>query len=428
MKQKFIMTYVALPLALCSGNVEVKAESGLTYQQLLGKALFFDTHLSTPRGQACASCHGPSVGWTGPDQAINAQGSVYEGAVPGRFGNRKPPSAAYAPLSPVFHIDATEFVGGNFWDGRATGEKLGNPAADQAQGPFLNPLEQNNASAKAVCEKVRHSNFARHLSGHSYRKLFHKAYGKGSLDCEQDAAGTYDRIALAIAAFEASREVSQFSSKYDVYLKGKAELTDQESHGLVLFEGKAHCSSCHTSQPSPEGKPPLFTDNRFNNLGVPKNPENPFYRAATDYNPLGESWVDPGLGGFLAARADYAHEAFANEGKQRVPTLRNVDKRPDKSFVKAYMHNGVFKSLKEVVHFYNTRDVLPRCESSSNPIPGVSCWPAPEVEANLNQKELGNLALSSKEEDELVAFLKTLTDGFSNEDGDPEDEHPKHHR
>jgi cytochrome c peroxidase len=110
--------------------------------ELLGKSLFFDK-ISSPDSMSCAECHAPAVGFTGPIPGINRHGAVYRGAIPQRFGNRKPPSAAYATLSPIFHYDEIEelFVGGNFWDGRATGEVLGNPAADQALGPFLNPVE-----------------------------------------------------------------------------------------------------------------------------------------------------------------------------------------------------------------------------------------------------------------------------------------------
>ena len=96
----------------------------------------------------------PEVGWTGPLSEINAGGAVYEGSIPGRFGDRKPPSSAYATVSPIFHMDKDLFVGGNFWDGRATGEKLGNPAADQAQGPFLNPMEQALPDSACVVWRV----------------------------------------------------------------------------------------------------------------------------------------------------------------------------------------------------------------------------------------------------------------------------------
>ncbi len=130
----------------------VAQATSLTPQEELGKSLFFDTNLSDPPGQACAACHGPQVGYTGPDEAINKAGAVYEGAVLGRFGNRKPPSAAYAGDSPILYDDGKSWVGGMFWDGRATGWTLGDPLAEQAQGPFLNPLEQNNASA-AGCDR-----------------------------------------------------------------------------------------------------------------------------------------------------------------------------------------------------------------------------------------------------------------------------------
>jgi cytochrome c peroxidase len=147
---------------------------------------------------------------------------------------------------------------------------------------------------------------------------------------------------------------------------------------------------------------------------VPRNPENPFYDQ-TDFNPLGDRWIDLGLGEFLASRPDYQQFAPANNGKQKVPTLRNVDKRPSEEFVKAYTHNGYFKSLKGIVHFYNTRDAKPACV---NPFTteadalAQNCWPAPEVPVNVNRKELGNLHLTEDQEDAIVTFLKTLSDGY----------------
>ncbi len=373
----------------------------LSPEELLGKALFFDPTLSTPNNQPCAVCHLPEVGWTGPEHAINVHGAVYEGAVKGRFGNRKPPSSGYATPSPIFHMDANDFVGGLFWDGRATGERLGSPAADQALGPFLNPLEMANASEKVVCDSVKASNFAEHLTGHSYMKLFDQAFGAGTLDCSMgNVIATYERIGLAIAAYEDSNEVNQYSSKFDAYLAGTAALTPQEDWGRELFQGKGMCAICHSMEPGPNGEPPLFVDFRFHNLGVPKNPELPFYTQPPEFNPDGANWIDPGLGGFLESRPEWAAYAAENYGKHRTPTLRNVDKRNHPGFVKAFMHNGVFKSLKEVVHFYNTRD-----------IPGM--WPPPEVAENLTQPPLvGNLGLSNEEEDAIVAFMKTLSDGY----------------
>lgn len=383
----------------------------LTPKEKLGKELFFD-NISSPDWMSCAACHAPDVGWTGPTAGINKHGAVYRGAVPTRFGNRKPPSAAYATLSPIFHFDEIQglFVGGNFWDGRATGEVLGNPAADQALGPFLNPVEQNNSSKHAVCIQVAASGYA---------DLFEEVWGPGSLDCSSSTGieAMYDRIGLSIAAYEASGEVNQFSSKYDASLAGKAELSDEEALGLTLFEGKAMCSLCH-----PAGAASAFTDFTYDNLGVPRNPDNPFYDMdeellddGSPINPAGINWIDPGLGGFLATRPEWQAMAAENMGKQKVPTLRNVGKRYGNGFPKAFTHNGYFKSLKSIVHFYNTRDVKDTCPdpfTTEKDALKLDCWPVPEVAANVNSDELGDLGLTDAEEDAVVAFMNALSDGF----------------
>lgn len=399
-KRSLICLLISLTIIVLIGSLKgFKAIAGeLTPEEELGKALFFDK-ISSPDSMSCADCHSPRTGFTGPIPGINLFGSVYRGAVPQRFGNRKPPSAAYATLSPVLHYDEEEglFIGGNFWDGRATGDVLGNPAADQALGPFLNPVEQNNPDKQAVLEQVAASKFS---------SLWEVVWGEPvSYETEAEIEKNYDRIGLAIAAYEASSEVNQFSSKYDYYLQGEVDLTEQEEWGLELFEGKAMCSACHPSEPGPDGEPPLFTDFTYDNLGTPKNPENPFYKMdevylddGTPINPEGADWIDKGLGGFLESREGWEHLAPENMGKHKVPTLRNVDKRPGIRFPKAYLHNGVFKSLKEVVHFYNTRD--------------VEEWPEPEVPDNVNTDELGDLGLTDEEEDAIVAFLTTLSDGF----------------
>jgi cytochrome c peroxidase len=382
----------------------------LTREERLGKLLFFDDNLSEPKGQSCAFCHDPEVGFTGPTSVVNATIAVYPGAVPTRFGNRKPPTAAYGGDSPVLHFDDEEglWIGGMFWDGRATGWELGDPLAEQARGPFLNPLEQNNPSKEAVVKKVLKSR---------YRKLFKRVCGR-----TYDVDKYYDCIAISIAAYERSKEVNPFSSKYDYWLKGKANLTSQEMEGLSLFEGKAMCSACHISEPGPNGEPPLFTDFTYDNLGVPRNPLNPFYYEP-EWNPLGTAWVDEGLGAFLRGQSIVPYDEQI--GKVKVPTLRNVDRRPHMLFVKDYGHNGYFKSLKEIVHFYNTRDVLPECSTVTAPtvpLPGENCWPEPEVSVNVNTDELGNLDLTDAEEDALVAFMKTLNDGYEVDDDDKDDD------
>ncbi len=399
------LSITILAAALPLGAAEVRSTSSPMAQ--LGKKIFFDANLSEPAGQSCASCHQPEAGWTGPDSAINGAAAIYPGALHARAGNRKPPSAAYATFSPKLYFDEAEghFVGGNFWDGRATGWLLGSPAADQAQGPFLNPVEQNNPDAKAVVDKVCASYYA-----DDFTKVF------GAKICD-DPADAYDAIAKAIAAFESTPEVNQFTSKYDYYLKNpdRYPLTDQERLGLELYEraDKGNCAACHPSQPTAEGEPPLFTDFTYDNLGIPKNPMNPWYGMPEGFNPRGAHWIDPGLGGFLKSVPRYAQHAAENLGKHRVPTLRNLDRRPYPEFVKAYGHNGYFKSIIDIVRFYNTRDVLASCEAHQDPQPNVNCWPAPEVVANINREELGKLGLSDAEEQAIVVFLKTLNDGWT---------------
>lgn len=383
------------------------AAVALSANEALGRLIFFDTRLSggaTP--QSCAACHDPNVGWTGPLAVINQHGGVYEGSVPGRFGNRKPPSAAYATLSPIFHFetdrDGRLFEGGNFWDGRATGELLGNPAADQALGPFLNPVEQAVPSPADV---------VRLICDGPYGSVFVAVWGANACEPGNEAT-SYNRIGLALAAFEGSLEVNAFTSKFDAYRAHRVNLTPEEHLGLALFIGKAKCNGCHVTRDE-RGERALFTDFTFDNIGVPKNPENPWYGMIA-FNPQGANWRDPGLGGFLATRPEYQAFAPENMGKQKVPTLRNVDLRPWPGFVKDYTHNGYFKSLEGVVHFYNTRDVLATCPGDYTEAQALvaNCWPPPEITANVNRTELGNLRLSAREEAAIVAFMRALSDGY----------------
>jgi cytochrome c peroxidase len=416
--------------------------------ELLGKLMLYDKDLSVNRNEACAFCHMPETGFTGPVSELNRTMGSYPGSVRTRFSNRKPQSHAYAPLSPVLHYNPGQgdLVGGNFWDVRATGRRLGNPAAEQAEGPPINPVEMGLPEIACVVYRA---------SQRPYRALFEAVWGAQAFVigwpadvervCDQPgpppandpqpvhlteidrgrAVATFDQMAQSIANYEASAEVTNFTSKFDAILAGKAQYTTQEELGYALFRGKAQCNNCHRD--GGPGEDPLFTDFTASNIGTPRNPLLPYYAEdrpdARGYaaNPTGESYVDPGVAGFLheyqllshpsAVDARWLPLAPENEGRVQVPTLRNVDKRPYPTFVKAYGHNGYFKSLKSIVHFYNTRDLLPRCRSN-DPAEGTTCWPAPESTANMNTKFVGRLGLSEEEEDALVAFMQTLTDGF----------------
>jgi cytochrome c peroxidase len=419
----------------------------------LGRAIFFDENLSASGTQSCATCHAPEAGFVGPDSAVNASGAIYEGALPNHFGNRKPPSSAYAGDSPDLHLTEDGWFGGMFWDGRATGGILGDPLAEQGQGPFLNPLEQAVANAQVLCVKVKKA---------PYAGLFEEVWGPGSLDCARDVDGVYERIGRSVAAYERSDEVNPFTSKFDLFWDNATAagkdvtaikcgsggggmgggmggamgcpgggsdpnrwtnfrgygLNDAELQGLAVFNDpdRADCASCHTLEPGKDGYP-LFTDFGYDNIGVPKNPENPFYSMAPAWNREGANWVDYGLGGYLKS-AGYPANVYQPEmGKMKVPTLRNVDLRPSPETVKAYGHNGYFKSLEEIVFFYHWRAMMDNggCMGGGGMGGGgMGCdgmsgmFPPPEVDQN--RTPLG--MFPRMQVDNIVAFLKTLSDGY----------------
>ena len=387
MPQQFQLTLSVLAIFLIpaanAADPVLPGGKNLSLKAQLGQKLFFDTNLSKPAGQSCASCHTPSVFFTDPDKGQPTS----DGVLPKLKGNRNSPTAMYAAYSPTFHFDKEEglYVGGQFLDGRAA------TLSAQAKAPFLNPLEMANPNKAAVVAKVRHA---------AYSKMFDTVYGTQAL-ANTDTA--YNRIADAIAAFERSPVFNRFSSKYDYYLYGQAKLTSQEKRGRKLFEdpSKGNCAACHPDRPARDGTPPLFTDFTYDNLGVPRNPLNPFYRLPSSLSPLGIKFVDKGLGAFVGDSSQ--------NGKLKVPTLRNI------AVTGPYMHNGYFKTLRGVVDFYNTRDVKNVCQSAwvtEEQALKNRCWPAAEVAANVNHDELGDLGLTDQEVDDIVAFLRTLTDGY----------------
>ena len=377
------VVFGVLAVQAVAGEKTLPGGEWLTPKVKLGRQLFFDTNLSSPAGQSCASCHEPRRAFTDPDKRIPTS----EGVISGRLGSRNTPTAMYAAFSPEFHYDEKEglFVGGQFWDGRAASLE------EQAKQPFLNPLEMANPSRSAVVKKVRRTPYAR---------LFEEVYGQGALD---ETHRAYDLIADSIAAFERSPAFNRFSSKYDAYLAGEARLSAKELRGLRVYEdpAKGNCAACHPNRPSEDGSPPSFTDFTYDNLGVPRNPDNPFYALRPEFNPTGWAFVDRGLGASVGSAAE--------DGKFKVPTLRNI------AVTGPYMHNGYFRNLHAVVEFYNNRDVKPACRDAMTRERNVlrqGCWPVSEVAENVNHDELGNLGLTDREMDDLVAFLNTLTDGY----------------
>lgn len=333
----------------------------------LGEQLFHDTTLSSTGTQACASCHDVASGLADPDQGL----PVSEGAVAGRFGSRNTPTASYAAFVPALGSTLEDgevlWAGGLFHDGRV------DSLEEQAQKPFLNPVEMDNASPADVIARLRTSPVA---------ARFTAVFGADALDPgrEDEAFG---RVAQAIAAFERTPVFSPFNSRFDDYIAGRGTLSAEELEGMAVFvrPDKGNCAACHSIARGPNGEPPLFTDFTYDNLGVPRNPDTTYFAPG---------FTDDGLGAVLAARN--VPGAAALRGKFRVPTLRNVARTAP------YMHNGVFSSLREVVEFYNTRDTAP------------GRWGATEVPETVNHDELGNLGLTDRDIDALVAFLNTLSD------------------
>jgi len=441
---------ISFAMAWQQASVSAQAQSADSESMVaLGKAIFFDANLSANGTQSCATCHAPEVGYVGPDSLVNLGGAVYQGALPTHFGNRKPPTAAYAGDSPVFHFDEEQggWFGGMFWDGRATGSVLGDPLAEQGQGPFLNPLEQAIANAQVLCVKVKKAHYA---------GLFEEVWGAGSLDCAKDVNGVYERIGKSIAAYERSAEVNPFTSKFDLFWDNAIAadkdvtmikcgmggggmggamgcpgggmdpnrwtafrnlgLADAELQGLAVFNdpNRANCASCHTLEPGSDGYP-LFTDFGYDNIGIPRNPNNPFYSMPPTWNPDGENWVDYGLGGYLKSTGAEPQVYEPEMGKFKVPTLRNVDLRPSEDLVKAYGHNGYFKSLEDIVFFYHWRAMMDNgCMGGGGMGGGMGCegmanmFPPPEVDQN--RTPLG--MFPRPQVDNIVAFLKTLSDGY----------------
>ena len=357
--------------------------SNLTAQQALGKKLFNDTALSHGGNQACASCHSAQAAFTDP----NKLHATSAGSNPTLFGARNSPSAMYMAFSPTFGFDAAQglYIGGEFDDGRAA------TLEDQAKAPFLNPIEMGNADRAEVIN---------HLMSSPTSTDFIAVFGPGAFG---DIDTAYNNVAVAIADFERSSELSPFTSKFDYVNKGRATFTVQESRGLSLFNDpmKGNCAACHISSASENGTPALFTDFTYDNIGSPKNYQNDFLNNPSQFNPDGVNFSDRGLGAIVGDAS--------LDGAFKVTTLRNI------TLTGPYGHNGWFTSLEQVIDFYSSRDLKPVCMDptvTAVQADAQGCWPVAEFGATMNVDELGALGLNNGERADIAAFLGTLNDGY----------------
>ena len=337
----------------------------------LGKAFFSDTSLSATRSESCATCHNPDEAF------IDNRKSAFIGASLGddniTYADRNAPMVTYASFIPAFSVDTntnrvgTHYKGGLFWDGRAS------DLVEQAKGPFLNDVEMQMPDEASVIARV--------VENSNYVNAMRNFYGEEIFDSDMNA---FNAVADAIASFEKSDSLSTFDSKYDKYISGIVELSAQEKEGERLFID-SNCIVCHNHKPT-KARPAMFTFFGYQNIGVPKNGE------LRSTNAKDSTFIDHGL------LDNPTISGRRQDGRFKVPSLRNVAVTPP------YTHNGKFKSLETMVHFYNTRDV----EDALNPETNQP-WQESEVLAN-RFKNIGNLKLTTAQENAIVAFLKTLTD------------------
>lgn len=377
---------LVLTLAGCGGSSDAPAPAELSAQAALGLKIFNDASLSASGRQSCASCHVAAAGHA-QDNALAAQ---LGGVGLSLQGNRVSPSIRYLSFATAFFVDAGGTPsGGLFWDGRASS------LADQAGRPFLNPVEMALASEGDLVVR---------LASAGYAAEFRQVFGADIFERAHDA---FESVKMALQQFQREDpSLRPFSSKYDAFLRGKATLSDQEARGLALFNDatKGNCASCHPSAVGRDGSFPLFTNFTYHALGIPRN-----LQIEANADP---AHFDLGLcareGGDLLARADLC-------GAFKVPSLRNVSLR------QALFHNGRFKRLDEAVSFYAERDTdpakfYPRKADGSidafDDLPEVYKGNVTRGEAPYDRRAGQAPALSRSEIDDVVSFLRALTDGW----------------
>lgn len=367
------------------------APAELSPMAALGAKLFADASLSASGQLACASCHVPALAHAGSTAVVSG------GANLDQPGTRNAPSLRYIDFTPAFSLAGDGPSGGFDRDGRAQ------TLAEQAHAPILSANEMANASAE---------DFSARLQRTSYVADFRAVFGQ---DVFADAGKVLDRATLALERYQIEdAQFHAYSSKYDAFLAGKATLADAELRGLALFNNpqKGNCAACHPSARGADGSAPLFTDFSYDNLGVPRNPD---IAANAD-----ASFYDLGLCGPARTDLKAAHPELC--GAFKVPTLRNI------ALTAPYFHNGRFATLREALQFYVQRDTNPErwyplnADGSVNkfddlPVPAAGEY---DYRRNVNTSEVpydrkaGEAPrLSDAEIDDLIAFLNTLTDGYT---------------
>jgi cytochrome c peroxidase len=474
-----IQQWHQLPPPTLTGQPPTLQGTGQRANQLLGKLMNFDQNMSPLRDRACGFCHMPYAGFSGPIPSVNLTMVAYPGSYQYRAGKRTAQRYTYASNFPVLNYNSAQgaFFGGNFWDSRATGYLLGSPDAEQAQHPPVDTQEHMLPDTACIAYKISQAayyplyvtvwgpfsiNFppnTEQICATPGGAATFNGNATPIILSPQDRAtanNVFDHWGNSLDQYEASPDVNAFSSKFDAYLAYLASpsnktnpLNSDEIAGYNLFKGKANCNSCHldgngtSATPSPTAPPaataPLFTCFGSANLGLPLNPRDAFYyQDKPDIfgftgNPYGFGYRDLGLGTFLRSgpgaapspNSNWTQYAPMTDGQMQTSSARNVAMVPAKCgsteapgpyFQKEFFHNGYIKSLKQLVHFYNTRDVYPFNVTSGHCPPGtiekVNCWPEPEVKNN-EDMTVGSLGLTDQEEDQVVAFLETLTDGYT---------------
>jgi len=386
---RFLYFCAVCLLAACGGggSAEGAVSVGMSAAARVGQQIFNDQTLSASGAMSCATCHDPSIGHASPFTTPVAFGGQNLD-VP---GTRLPPAIGYLKFNSgfKFDIDGTP-MGGFFWDGRV------NSLAEQGKKPFLGNNEMANLSAQDVISKIQRA---------SYAETFKQVFGANIFN---DPNAAFDRVGFALERFQSEdSSFAPFSSKFDAVTAGKASFTEQEVRGLAWFNrsDKGNCTACHPSTKPDNAPAALFTDFTYDSLGVPRNSDISANAVPTffDQGLCGSTRTD------LSGRTDLC-------GKFKVPSLRNVALR------KRFFHNGKFDSLEQVVLFYVTRDTNPENWYSKDSLGNVISYddlPA-SVRGNVNvtegpyNRKLGQApALNAQEVADLVAFLQTLSDGYT---------------